>query len=69
MANAFNSSTDPICPTYGSGAFSLVTGKGTGVQEFNDDFFNGKAGAGYGYQNEFAYGRTVGANNNDWTNG
>jgi hypothetical protein len=67
MANALNSNTDPICPTYASGTFALITGTGS-VNEFNNDFYNGKAGATYGYNNEFTYGRTVGANNNDWAN-
>ena len=66
--NLLNSNADPICPTYASGSFSLTTGKGTGSGEFNDDFFNGKAGAGYGYQNQIIFGRSVGATNCDWTN-
>lgn len=70
MANLGDSLTDPICPTYSAGTVSKTTGIGASAGgEFLNDYWNGKAGAGYGYQNQCNYGWTVGANNSDWTNG
>lgn len=77
--NASNSLADPIAPTYGTGALSIMSGvntQQTGVNSTVGDFLNDNAlpGGANGYTNNFTnYGTSslsrAGGFNNGWTNG
>ena len=77
--NAGNSLADPIAPTYGTGAVSIMSGVNTvqtGVNSTVGDFLNDAAVPGQpnGYTNNFtSYGssgmNTVGGFNSGWSNG
>jgi len=77
--NLLNSSADPLAPTYGTGAVSIVSGINTqqaGVNSTVGDFLNDAAVPGQpnGYTNNFtnyaASGMSrAGGYNNGWCNG
>jgi hypothetical protein len=76
--NLLNSAADPIAPTYGTGALSIVSGinvQETGVNSTVGDFLNDASVPGQpnGYANAFsAYQcglNRAGGFNNGWTNG
>lgn len=79
MANLLNSASDPIAPTYGTGAMSIISGINTvesGVNSTVGDFLNDSASAtgANGYVNNFTdYGTSslsrCGGFNNGWANG
>ena len=77
--NLLNSANDPIAPTYGTGAVSIMSGVNTaqaGVNSTVGDFLNDSAAPGQpnGYINNFtSYGSSgmnrVGGFNSGWANG
>ncbi len=79
MANTLDSLKDPIAPTYGTGAVSIISGvntQETGVNSTVGDFLNDNAlpGGANGYVNNFTgYASSsmnrVGGFNNGFTNG
>ena len=79
MANLLSSASDPIAPTYGTGAVSIMSGINTaetGVNSTVGDFLNDSASptGANGYINNFtSYGSSglnrVGGFNSGWANG
>lgn len=61
--NPLNSLNDPICPTFASGTFSLISGNG--ISDINND--SAKPGQPNGYVNQTP-SDSVGGFNNDWNN-
>ena len=79
MSQQSSSAQDPIAPTYGTGAVSIMSGVNTaqpGVNSTVGDFLNDSAAPGQpnGYVNNFTdYGSSgmsrAGGFNNGWANG